>query len=69
MPVAPALPPEEVAAMSEVMLPAPIGDQAVIGDCRSVALVSTGGSIDWLCVPRFESPAIYVVRFTRVDTR
>src|SRR5205823_12870265 len=42
----------------DVRYPA-IGDYGMIGDLRSAALVSKQGSIDWVCLPRFDSPWLF----------
>ena len=36
-----------------------IADHAMLSDCHTTALVAPDGTIEWLCVPRFDSPSIF----------
>lgn len=41
-----------------ISTPAKIDDYGFLSDCHSAALVDREGSVDWWCVPRFDSPSV-----------
>ena len=42
-----------------------IGSYGFLSDCHTSALVSYDGSVEWLCLPRFDSPSVFAALLDR----
>jgi len=52
---------------ADAYVPLSVEDYAIIGDCTTAALVGKNGSIDWLCLPRFDSGACFAALLGSAD--
>ncbi len=52
------IPPVDVPLTGGSAFP-PIGDYAFLSDCHTGALVAPEGNIEWMCIPRFDSPSVF----------
>ncbi len=52
------IPPHDVPLTGGSPFP-PIADYAFVSDCHTGALVAPDGNVEWMCIPRFDSPSVF----------